>query len=60
VRDTHEAIGKYIVEAELPTVGAPKSDGYEGDGYVIVRDRDTEVVKKVIAKIVETIKVHYA
>lgn len=60
VQKTHEAIGKYIVEAELPTVGAPKSDGYEGDGYVIVRDRDTEVVKKVIAKIVETIKVHYA
>jgi biotin carboxylase len=60
VQKTHEAIGKYIVEAELPTVGAPKSDGYEGDGYVIVRDRDTEVVKKVIAKIIETIKVHYA
>lgn len=60
VQKTHEAIGKYIVEAELPTVGAPKSDGYEGDGYVIVRDRDTEVVKKIIAKIVETIKVHYA
>jgi hypothetical protein len=30
----------------LPTVGAPKSDSYEGDGYVIVRHPDTDVVKR--------------
>lgn len=60
VKATHEAIGKWIVEAELPTIGAPKSDGYEGDGYVIVRDRSTEVVKKALATIIETIKVHYS
>ena len=60
VRKTHEAIGHLIVEAELPRAGAPKSDGYEGDGYVIVRDASTEVVKRALSTIIETIQVHYA
>lgn len=60
VQDTHRAVGKWIVEAKLPTIGAPKSDGYEGDGYVVVRDPSTEVVKRVLTKIVETVRVHYA
>jgi hypothetical protein len=60
VHETHEAVGKWIVEANLPTLGVLKSDSYEGDGYVIVRDPSTDVVKAVLKKIVETIKVHYA
>jgi len=60
VRETHEAIGRYVVEAKLPTIGAPKSDSYEGDGYVIVRDRDTETVKKALLRIIEGIRVQYA
>lgn len=59
IRETHEAIGRYIVEAKLPTVGAPKNDSYEGDGYVVVRDPDTEVVKKVLKRIIDTIRVQY-
>jgi formate-dependent phosphoribosylglycinamide formyltransferase (GAR transformylase) len=59
VRETHEAVGKYIVEAKLPTLGAPKSDSYEGDGYVVVRDPDTEVVRKVLKRIIDTIRVQY-
>jgi hypothetical protein len=38
----------------LPTVGAPRADSYEGDGYVIVRDPDTEVVKAAVKTIIET------
>jgi hypothetical protein len=59
IRETHEAVGKYIVEAKLPTVGAMKSDSYEGDGYVVVRDPDTEVVKKVLKHIIDTVRVQY-
>ncbi|HRG99088.1 MAG TPA: ATP-grasp domain-containing protein [Polyangiaceae bacterium] len=59
VREAHAAVGRFVVEAELPKEGAPKSDGYEGDGYVIVRDPSTEVVKRALKTIVETIKVHY-
>lgn len=60
VREANEIVGRWTVEAKLPTIGAPKSDSYEGDGYVIVRDPSTEIVKKLLKKIVETVKVHYA
>jgi|JI10StandDraft_1071094.scaffolds.fasta_scaffold453014_1 formate-dependent phosphoribosylglycinamide formyltransferase (GAR transformylase) len=60
IHETWEAVGKWVVEANLPTVGAPKSDSYEGDGYVVVRDPNTEVVKKVLKTIIETIRVQYA
>ncbi len=60
VRETHEAIAPWLVEAKLPTIGAPKSDGYEGDGYVIVRHETTEMVRKLVTKVLETMRVHYA
>jgi biotin carboxylase len=52
-------VGKLVVESKLPEPGAPKSDSYEGDGYVIVRDPDTEVVKQAMSTIIETIQVEY-
>ncbi len=60
VHETHEAVGKWVVEAKLPTIGAPKSDSYEGDGYVIVRDPSTDVVQRLIKKVIETVRVSYA
>lgn len=59
IRETHEAVGRSIVEAKLPTIGAVKSDSYEGDGYIVVRDPDTEVVKKVLKRIIDTVRVQY-
>jgi len=59
VRDTHEAIGPWMVEAKLPTIGAMKNDSYEGDGYVVVRHESTEKVKELIRAVIETLKVHY-
>jgi hypothetical protein len=60
VREVNEAVGKWVVEAKLPTLGATKSDSYEGDGYVIVRHESTEAVRAMIKTIIETMKVHYA
>lgn len=60
VQQTNEAIGKYVVEAKLPTLGATKSDSYEGDGYVIVRHESTDAVRAMIKTIIETMNVHYA
>jgi len=60
VQEVHQALGQLVVEAKLPTIGAARSDGYEGDGYVIVRDESTEVVQRALKKIIETIQVHYA
>lgn len=56
----NERIGRLVVESKLPARGTPKSDSYEGDGYVIVRDPDTEVVKRAMNTIIETIQVEYA
>ena len=42
------AIGNIVVDSRLPARGTPQSDSYEGDGYVIVRHPDTEVVKQAL------------
>ncbi|MFL5260860.1 MAG: acetyl-CoA carboxylase biotin carboxylase subunit family protein [Anaeromyxobacteraceae bacterium] len=60
VHEVHEAIGKLVAEARLPTLGAPKSDGYEGDGYVVVKDPSTDVVRRALKLVIENVKVHYA
>lgn len=60
VHAVHEAVGRLVVEAKLPVVGAPKSDGYEGDGYVVVRDPSTEVVRQALRRIIEGVRVHYS
>lgn len=60
VERANERVGKVVVESKIPARGTPKSDSYEGDGYVIVRDPDTEVVKKAMNIIIETIQVEYA
>ncbi|HKE17242.1 MAG TPA: ATP-grasp domain-containing protein [Kofleriaceae bacterium] len=53
----NELVGRHVVESRLPQHGAPRSDSYEGDGHVIVRDPDTEVVKAAMKTIIETIQV---
>ena len=54
-----ERIGHLIAEARLPSRGDPRSDSYEGDGYVIVRDPDTEIVKAAMKSVIETISIEY-
>ncbi|OJY29918.1 MAG: hypothetical protein BGO98_49850 [Myxococcales bacterium 68-20] len=60
VHEVHEAVGKWVMEAKLPTLGATKADSYEGDGYVVVRHESTDTVRAMVKKIIETVKVHYA
>jgi phosphoribosylaminoimidazole carboxylase (NCAIR synthetase) len=50
-------IGHLVVEAKLPEPGQPASSSYEGEGYVIVRDPDTEVVRDALGRIVSRIRV---
>jgi biotin carboxylase len=59
VEAAQQKVAGLVEEAKLPTIGAPKSDSYEGDGYVIVRHRDTEVVRAALKSVVETIRVQY-
>jgi formate-dependent phosphoribosylglycinamide formyltransferase (GAR transformylase) len=60
VRETHAAVGEWVVEAKLPTLGAPKNDSYEGDGYVVVKHESTAQVHALVKRVIETMKVHYA
>lgn len=59
VEAANAKIGHIVVDSRLPSRGAPKSDSYEGDGYVIVRHPDTEVVKQAMVTAIETIEVQY-
>ncbi len=46
-----------VVESRLPRKGQPHGDGYEGDGYVIVRHPDTAVVERALSLIVTAVRV---
>lgn len=50
-------LGDLVVEAKLPQVGQSPKDGYEGEGYVIVRHQDTQVVVDALKRLIETIRV---
>ncbi|MFO0748234.1 MAG: ATP-grasp domain-containing protein [Myxococcota bacterium] len=60
VDKAQEKIGHLVVKARLPSRGEARSDSYEGDGYIMVRDPDTEVVKAALASIIETVRIQYA
>jgi biotin carboxylase len=57
LEECQREIGGLVVEAKLPAIGAAPSSSYEGDGYVIVRHRETEVVEAALRRIVETVRV---
>ena len=54
-----ELVGRLIVEARLHELGAQRIDSYVGDGHIIVRHPDTEVVIGAIKTILETIQIFY-
>ena len=60
VDEAQRLMGALVVEAKLPEVGRMKATGYEGDGYVIVRDVDTERVRQALTVLIETVTVRYA
>ena len=57
IDDIQRRFGSLVVEAKLPHDGQPPSDSYEGDGYIIVRHPDTDVVQHALQQIVSTIRV---
>ncbi|HEY6137616.1 MAG TPA: ATP-grasp domain-containing protein [Thermoanaerobaculia bacterium] len=51
------AVGPLVVAARLPSIGQTPSGGYEGEGFIMVRDRDTAVVGRALETIVNLIRV---
>ena len=60
VDKANQLVGHLAVESRLPKPGTPRADSYEGDGYIVVRDPDTEVVKRAVSTLIETIQIDYA
>ena len=54
------AVSGLVMEVKLPQPGQTESAHYEGDGYVIVRHRNTAVVEKAIAAIISNVRVELA
>jgi Carbamoyl-phosphate synthase L chain, ATP binding domain len=55
--DTLEELGPVAIEWRLPQPGQVSSGSYEGDGYVIVRHRDTAVVTDALRRLVTGVRV---
>jgi biotin carboxylase len=60
LEEAQAKFGAWVIDRKLPKVGAPKAKSYEGDGWVIVRHPSTEMVKRALLHIVQTVRVTYA
>jgi len=49
--------GSLVVEVRLPFAGQAAADGYEGEGFVIIRDPDSGVVEQALRDIVRIVRV---
>jgi hypothetical protein len=52
-----EELGDLVVETRLPRPGQPTAEGYEGEGFVVLRHEDTEVVARGLKRVVELVRV---
>lgn len=57
VEELQRDLGHVVVEARLPRAGQQSSSSYEGEGWVTVRDPDTEVVREALRRIVSGIRI---
>ncbi len=57
ITQAKEELGDLIVEAKIPPAGSPKSSSYEGEGYVILKDTDTQAVADGLRRIVQILQV---
>ena len=57
IDEVQQQIGHLVVEARLPQPGQPAASDYLGEGYVIVRHPDTEVVREALRRIVGGVRV---
>jgi len=57
LEEAQRDIGPLVVESQLPRIGQFPSSSYEGDGFVILRHRETQVVKKALHRLISTVRV---
>ena len=52
--------GELLVDWRWPQLGAPKSVTYTGDGFVTVRHENTDVVRDMLARIGQVVRITYS
>jgi biotin carboxylase len=57
LEQAQKELGDLVVEAKLPQIGQTPKEGYEGEGYVVVRHADTEVVVAALNRMIEIVRV---
>jgi biotin carboxylase len=60
LRQAEAELGPLVVEARLPEAGQSPSGTYEGEGYVILRHPETEVVERALRRLVSLVRVEMA
>jgi hypothetical protein len=54
-----EECGDALVELRAPKVGQPRAEGYEGEGWAIVKHATTEGLKQALRALIQNIQVRY-
>jgi formate-dependent phosphoribosylglycinamide formyltransferase (GAR transformylase) len=52
--------GDALVELRAPQLGQPRADGYEGEGWAILKHETTDGVKRALRAVIEAIQVRYS
>lgn len=55
-----ELVGSALVELQAPEIGQVRAQGYEGEGYALVRHETTEGVREALLALIQNVQVTYA
>ncbi|MFT4540815.1 MAG: formate-dependent phosphoribosylglycinamide formyltransferase (GAR transformylase) [Planctomycetota bacterium] len=50
-------LGSVMIESKIPAIGTPASSSYEGEGYVLLRHTDSEIVERGLSLVLKTLRV---
>ena len=53
-------LGHLICDVRLPERGQTPTGSYEGEGFIILRHPETEVVERALRRVISTVRVHLA
>ena len=53
----HRELGRLITDAKIPQPGQAAAANYEGEGYIILRHPETEMVRQALSRVVSTVRV---
>lgn len=55
--EAQRELGELVVEAKLPQVGQTRGEGYEGEGWVLLRHPETAVVERGLLRLINLLRI---